>query len=136
MPTPFNTLLWRVVVKVPGGYLVGYRSIVADDEPMTFEPYQSNDTAKISASGLQAVQQLRWFSQDFLETSVDLDQLIISDVRMGLEPDSYVFSFITAEKNGDGWKAIPPKTNPSPRDFGQLGSLWNRIWTPGTGGFM
>ncbi len=136
VPTPFNTLLWRVVVKVPDGYLVGYRSIVADDEPMDFVPYESNDTAKIDASSLLAVQQLRWFSQDFLETSVELDQLIISDVRMGLEPDNYVFSFIAAEKNGESWKAIPPQTNPTPRDFGQLSSLWDRIWTPSTGGIM
>ena len=33
VPMPFNTLLWRVVVMTPDGYLEGERSVVADRGP-------------------------------------------------------------------------------------------------------
>ncbi|HTA64817.1 MAG TPA: metal-dependent hydrolase, partial [Xanthomonadaceae bacterium] len=35
-PTAFNTLLWRVVVMTPDGYLEGERSLVADRGPIHF----------------------------------------------------------------------------------------------------
>ena len=45
---PFNTLLWRVVVMTPDGFLEGERSLVADSGPMRFRAYAS-DTAAFAA---------------------------------------------------------------------------------------
>ena len=128
VPTPFNTLLWRVVVKVPDGYLVGYRSVIADRGPMEFIRYESDDTAINNASGIEAVARLRWFSRDFLKSEVRDESLILSDIRMGLEPDSYVFSFVAARQNSPTWRAIEPERVESIRDFGRLGDIWARIW--------
>ena len=128
VPTPFNTLLWRVVVKIPDGYLVGYRSVIADSAPMQFTRYASDDSALGAASEIEAVAQLRWFARDFLQTEVKQGAIVISDIRMGLEPDSYVFSFETARQNSPTWVAIEPKRVESIRDFGRLSDIWDRIW--------
>lgn len=132
VPTPFNTLLWRVVVKVPDGYLVGYRSVIADQGPVKFTRYASNDTALDASSNIEAVQQLRWFSHDFLHSEVSADKLILSDIRMGLEPDNYVFSFAVAQNSSSDWLAMTPQRVTNPRNFGRLGEIWDRIWNPET----
>ncbi|HLM52055.1 MAG TPA: metal-dependent hydrolase, partial [Pseudoxanthomonas sp.] len=36
VPTPLNTVLWRVVAMTPGGYVEGYRSLWADQGSMRF----------------------------------------------------------------------------------------------------
>src|SRR5690606_28297081 len=45
VPMPFNTLLWRVVVMTPDGFLEGERSLVADDGPMVFRAHASDTRA-------------------------------------------------------------------------------------------
>ena len=48
VPMPFNTLLWRVVVMTPDGYLAGQYSVVADSGPMRLRP-QASDVAALDA---------------------------------------------------------------------------------------
>lgn len=50
IPTPFNTLLWRVVVLTDGSYLEGYSSLLIDDSPMRFHAY-SSDVATLRRCG-------------------------------------------------------------------------------------
>ena len=54
--TPFNTLLYRVVVMTPDGYLIGDRSVVADRGPMRFTAHASDAAALQTAAQLPAVQ--------------------------------------------------------------------------------
>ncbi|MEP6907079.1 MAG: metal-dependent hydrolase [Pseudoxanthomonas sp.] len=135
VPMPFNTLLWRVVAMTPQGYVIGDRSLVADHGPMQFKGYSSNTQALAQVRGIEAVDNLTWFNHGFMRSQVVGNELVLSDLRMGLEPD-YNFSFVVARREGDGWRAIPPRQQQSAyrapvADGGlkqALAGIWTRIW--------
>ncbi|KRG41988.1 hypothetical protein ARC78_09905 [Stenotrophomonas pictorum JCM 9942] len=136
VPMPFNTLLWRVVAMTPGGYVVGDRSLWADHGPMQFSGYPSNVQALRQAGEVPAVQRLNWFNRGFMRAQVQGGELVLSDLRMGLEPD-YNFTFAVARIDGEDWQAIAPRQlRPVYREQGgrallkqRLGEAWQRIWT-------
>lgn len=136
VPMPFNTLLWRVVAMTPDGYVVGDRSLAADRGPMSFSGYKSNVQAIAETGAIEAVQKLRWFNRGFMRAQVVDGKLVLSDLRMGLEPD-YSFNFVVAKRAGNGeWQAIPPAQQQTayraPVAQGKLKdallALWRRIW--------
>jgi inner membrane protein len=64
-PTPFNTLLWRVVVMDHGGYHEGYRSLL-DDSPRLSLVRHASDTRLLEPLREDwTVQRLAWFSKGF-----------------------------------------------------------------------
>lgn len=135
VPMPFTTLLWRVVAMTPEGYVIGDRSVVADRGMMQFSGHPSNVQALREAGDLPAVQRLRWFNRGFMRARARGDRLVLSDLRMGLEPD-YTFNFVVAERAGGRWHAIVPEQlrsdygSPAARaDMGRrLRAIWERIW--------
>lgn len=127
IPTPFNTLLWRVVVMTDDGYLEGYRSIVADKDPIHFTAYPSDFASLKEASDIWAVARLRWFAHDFLKTEVSGDRLILTDLRMGVEP-TYIFSHVVALRGNPHWKPIVPQRRGARIKFSELKLFWNRTW--------
>lgn len=135
VPMPFNTLLWRVVAMTPDGYVIGDRSLVADRGAMRFKGYKSNVQALAEAKDIQAVQELAWFNHGFMRAQVRGNELVLSDLRMGLEPD-YNFNFAVAVREGGQWRAMPPRqlqaAYRAPVTSGKLKDalvqLWHRIW--------
>ncbi|MEO8367422.1 MAG: metal-dependent hydrolase [Pseudoxanthomonas sp.] len=135
VPMPMNTLLWRVVAMTPGGYVIGDRSLVADHGPMKFQGYSSNVQALAEARDIPAVRELAWFNHGFMHARIVDDELVLSDLRMGLEPD-YNFSFVVAAREGQQWRSIPPRqvqaAYRAPVTPGKLretlAALWHRIW--------
>ncbi len=141
VPMPFNTLLWRVVAMTPDGYLEGERSIVADRGPMRFRAYTDDRAARAAMADIPAAAQLLWFNHHFAKAEVRDGRLVLTDLRMGAEPD-YTFRFIVAErvavsantaqgpKPASHWRAIPPEQLKWPWDAaGRLRAMWGRIWT-------
>lgn len=136
VPMPFNTLLWRVVAMTPAGYVEAEYSIVSDRGPMAFRGYPSNVQALAEARGVPAVRRLAWFNRGFMRAQVQDGTLVLSDLRMGLEPD-YNFRFEVARRNGDQWQAMAPVqqawTAPVSGWSGLrrlLAAMWQRIWHP------
>ena len=131
VPTPFNTLLWRVVAMTPDGYVEGFRSVVGDSGAMRFEPHASDVGALAGAAGIPAVARLAWFNHGFMRASEVDGQLVLSDLRMGSEP-SYSFNFAVAEREGGQWRAIPPRQLSFAWSDarGQLPRVWARIFDP------
>ena len=129
--TPFNTLLYRVVVMTSEGYLIGDRSVVADRGPMRFVAHGSDVAALRAAAHLPAVQRLTWFNGGVMRARVQGDTLVLSDLRMGLEP-AYSFNFAVAQRAGGAWQAIPPAHVPAgegalfTRDG--IGAAWRKVW--------
>jgi inner membrane protein len=132
---PFTTLLWRVVAVGPKAYWIGERSLVADRGPMTFQRYPSDAAALAANAQVPAVQRLAWFNGGFMRARVVDDELVLSDLRMGLEPD-YTFNFAVARLQDGQWQAMPPRQirpdfrSPAARADAKrrLGLLWQRIW--------
>ena len=129
VPMPFNTLLWRVVVMTPEGFLEGERSLVADSGGMGFRRYPSEYRVLGELGEVPAVRRLRWFNHGFMKAEVRDGRAVLSDLRMGAEPD-YSFRFIVAEREGDGWRAIRPEQAAWPwQARRRLSQMWERIWT-------
>ncbi|MBN8212655.1 MAG: metal-dependent hydrolase [Xanthomonadales bacterium] len=128
VPMPFNTLLWRVVAMTPDGYVEGERSLVADRGAMRFRAQPSDVAALREVADYEAVARLRWFNHGFMKAQERDGTLILSDLRMGLEPD-YIFNFIVAKRNSPTWREIPPQQLTWPWNAaGRLRDMWGRIW--------
>lgn len=130
VPMPFTTLLWRVVVLTPDGFLEGERSLVADHTPMTFRAYASDHASLREVAALPSVQRLNWFTHGFLKAERHEGRLVLSDLRMGAEPD-YIFRYVVAETDEEGnWRPIPVKRLEwAFENRSRLGKVWQRIWS-------
>lgn len=129
VPMPFNTLLWRVVAMTPDGFVEGERSLVADHGPMAFRAYPSDTAALRAAADVPAVRELAWFNHGFMKAQVVDDTLVLSDLRMGAEPD-YTFRFTVARRLDGRWHAITPTQEQWPwQARRRLGAMWTRIWS-------
>ena len=126
-PTPFNTLLWRIVVMTDDGYLEGFDSLLVDEGPMRFDAYASDTEALHDASDIWAVGRLRWFSRDFLKAENDDGRLLVTDLRMGQEPN-YVFTHVVAACGNPSWIPATTELLPTNFDSGVLRETWSRIW--------
>ncbi|RPE80921.1 metal-dependent hydrolase [Vulcaniibacterium tengchongense] len=128
VPMPFNILLWRVVAMTPDGFVEGERSLAADRGPMRFRAYRSDVRALAQVFDYPSVQRLHWFNRGFMKAEARDGALVLSDLRMGAEPD-YSFRFAVAERDGEGWREIPPRQLQWPWQAGRrLGAMWRRIW--------
>lgn len=128
-PTPFNTLLWRVVAMTPEGFVEGEYSLVADKgADIRFRRYPSDVKRLREVADLPSVRELTWFSHGFLKAEVHAGQLVLSDLRMGSEPD-YSFRFAVAQHDTQRWYAIPTQQLEWPwAARARLPALWRRIW--------
>lgn len=104
--TPFNIVAWRALVVSPQGYYVGYYSLLAPG-PLRFELHPSEPELLADVAEVWPVQRLRWFTKGFNVVSEREGQVILSDVRMGLEPNHYVFSFALGQRLNGTTELIP-----------------------------
>jgi inner membrane protein len=129
VPMPFNTLLWRVVAMTPEGFVEGERSLVADSGPMVFRRYSSDVTALREVSRLPDVRTLLWFNHGFMKAGTRDGKLVLSDLRMGAEPD-YTFRFVVARRDGERWVPVPVEQPEWPWEASRrLSAMWTRIWS-------
>lgn len=131
VPTPLNTLLWRVVAMTPQGYLESHHSLPADAGQFAWHRHGSDMQALRAAQTVSAVPRLEWFTHGFLKAHVAADgRLILTDLRMGSEPH-YTFRFAVARRDADGrWIPLQPAVQ-LPWDIGSqadVAALWHRIW--------
>ncbi|MBE7376974.1 metal-dependent hydrolase [Pseudomonas lopnurensis] len=127
-PTPFNSLLWRVIV-VDGEFY--HEALVSwlDDMPpeLVRLPRDSHLAAALQDSPQHA--RLRWFTDDVLRYDESAGQLLVTDLRLGMT-GFHPFRFPLAERAEDGWQLIDrPERLPADRgDLDRLLQIWKRIW--------
>ena len=126
-PTPFNTVLWRVLVMTEEGYMEAFDSLMIDEGKTAFRSYSSDTDALDAASDVWAVARLRWFARDFVKGYVEDNRLIVTDLRMGTEP-SYVFNHVVAQYGNPHWQPIPTEFFTISFEDRGLSDLWQRIW--------
>jgi len=68
-PTPFNTLLWRVVVMDDDGYHEGFRSLLDDGDEVRLTRHASRTDLVEPLRAEWAVRRLAWFSKGFYGVS-------------------------------------------------------------------
>lgn len=102
VPMPLNTLLWRVVAMTPNGYVIGERSLVADSGPMQFRGFSSNTQALGEVAAFDSVRRLTWFNRGFMRARLVDDDLMLSDLRMGLSRTTTSTSWSPIAMVGNG----------------------------------
>jgi inner membrane protein len=126
-PAPLNTILWRVVVMRPDGLDEGYYSLLDAGRKIKFERFKSDAQLYEATKNIWAVQRMAWFTHGFFKMQEKDGKAILTDLRMGSEPD-YVFSFELAQRQDGTWQQITPKQQGSRGDpSAQLQWLWQRM---------
>ncbi len=100
-PTPFNTLLWRVVAVDGDNY---YEGLVGwlDTQPLRLErlPRRASEALPVLQESPQH-QRLRWFSQDLLRYDLIEGQWVVTDLRLGMT-GYHPFRFALSQQNQQG----------------------------------
>lgn len=131
-PTPFNTLLWRVVAVNEEHYWEGFDSLLDGHRSLSLRRF---DRGLRYLQGLQSqwsVQRLQWFTHGFYAVGLWQDAVVMQDLRMGLEPD-YAFSFQVGRLANPHAEPVPNRRVSfvrAPDNVRQrLRWLWRRIWS-------
>lgn len=125
LPTPFNTFLWRVLVMDNKGYQVGYYSIFDTHQDIAFQKFDNETVLPDSYD----VQRLIGFTKGYYGLVGVDDKMIMQDLRMGLEPNQYVFQYVVATVMEGKVHIVPNARYRVPRNIeGRLEKIWNRIW--------
>lgn len=128
-PAPFTTLLWRVVGIENGQYFETFYSIFDDDSPLFVDVYPRNLDLLNGIESHPPVAKLRHFTRGYYALSAKGDSVVMTDLRMGWEPD-YVFRFKVARLNNTRAVPMDDEVVISPRNIKHLVWIWDRIWTP------
>jgi inner membrane protein len=125
-PTPFNSLLWRIVVLQEDNYLEGYYSLLHPETVISFQPFTKNKNLLEQVGDLRSVKRLEWFSHGFLKSEIIQDNLVISDLRMGFE-ETYIFRHAVAETDGAQWREIDSELLRSEISLEDLNFVWQKL---------
>ena len=129
IPAPFNTILWRVVVMDSNGYYEGFYSLLDPSQDLTFTQYPSDRHLLEGVGEHWPVRRLQWFTHGFYAVAQRAKDIVITDLRMGMEP-SYVFRFKIASIDNPHIVPTVPEQIYDERDWGRLQWVWERIWNP------
>jgi inner membrane protein len=92
VPTPFNTVLWRIVAIDGDSYLEGFHSLLDRDREIAFTRHPRGHDLFLKHRDNWYVDRIAWFSHGFYRMRREDGVLQISDLRMGQEP-TYTFTF-------------------------------------------
>jgi inner membrane protein len=125
LPTPFNTVLWRVLMMKDNAYAVGYYSFLDKNKKITFNEFKYESDLPISDD----VERLKAFTRGYFGVIQVDNNIIQQDLRMGLEPNDYVFQYIVGTGQSGEIKPVPNEKYSVPRDTKtRLNKVWNRIF--------
>ena len=127
-PTPFNSLLWRIVAAYPSGdYGEGYYSLLDPKPSLRMLIFQGNPHLLAPLADDAEVQRLRWFTHGFLAAEEVDGRIVAKDLRMGVE-GAYVFRFAVGEGRDGAIVALEsPEQMPWPRrDWAKIREIWQR----------
>jgi inner membrane protein len=127
-PTAFNTVLWRVVAVSGDSYHEGFYSLFDKTPRIAFDAYPRGNALAADLSVVEGVRRLRGFTQGFFALRETAGRVLISDLRMGQEPN-YTFTFAIAEKHSAPVPLAVPEQLGNRGDIGcSLSWLRQRLW--------
>ncbi len=107
VPTPFNTLLWRVVLMHDDRYSEGFHSLLDPPQAIRFEHYDRGRDLDLKTADFADADLIRDFSKGFYSLDDDGHAVRITDLRMGVQP-YYTFSFAFAAHSSEPLVPIEP----------------------------
>jgi len=133
-PTAFNTLLWRVLVMTGEGYAEGYVSLLDRPRDIRMAHHPANRHLLEGLEDHWPVQRLQWFTHGFYAVQQLGKDIVMTDLRMGMEPD-YTFRFRVAAAGNPHPVPDAGRRLKGPRNAQVLAWIWQRIWTDAAGAF-
>lgn len=126
-PTPFNAVLWRLVATTPDTYLEGYYSLLDDTRSISWTVHQRGAALMASFGDEPSVSRIATFSQGFFRLSEERGHLLVTDLRMGMEP-YYTFQFDLGPTSAVVTdRAVPTLQNQRTPIPATLQWLWRRM---------
>jgi len=126
-PAPFTTLLWRVVGIDKDRYFETYFSLFDKDTPLVVDFHPRNLALMTGIEEHPPVVKLKWFTRGYYAFSTVDEDVVMTDLRMGSEPD-YVFRFKVARVNDLHPSPIDDERLKTSQDWRRLAWVWKRIW--------
>jgi len=112
-PMPFSTLLWRVTVLGEQQRLEIVTGVLDNGDALTVETFPRSPQDYAEAMQVPAGRKLAWFTRGFMDVEAGPDQLLATDIRLGV-PGLHPFQFVLAEQEEGVWKALPSHKLPRP----------------------
>lgn len=103
-PAPFTTLEWRIIGRYENGYFDAFLPVFqgsGKSEALKINHYSSADYLLDDIADHWPVQRLQRFTHGFYKVTHQGQDILITDLRMGLEAN-YVFNFKVAETGAGG----------------------------------
>ncbi|MBB5215901.1 metal-dependent hydrolase [Parapusillimonas granuli] len=131
-PQPFSILLWRVLARTDGDRYIETIAGLADGAPGESLEAPLNSGLAGAVGDTPQLRGLRWFTGDWLRYDAIGNQLVVSDLRMGLGTGYYSFRFLVARRNGEGapWTAVTPAYWHRERGLEEFPAVMRRILRP------
>lgn len=126
-PAPFTTLLWRIVGVENDRYFETYFSLFDGETPLNVNFYPRNMKLMEGIEGHPPVLKLKWFTRGFYAFSKLENYVVMTDLRMGLEP-VYVFQFKVARFIDSRPVPVKDQRVETAQDWRLLSWVWDRIW--------
>ncbi|BBO75536.1 hydrolase [Desulfosarcina widdelii] len=126
-PAPFTTLLWRVVGIDKDRYFETYFSLFDKETPLLVDFHPRNLALMTGIEEHPPVVKLKWFTRGYYAFSTVDEDVVMTDLRMGSEPD-YVFRFKVARLNDLQPYPIDDERLKTSQDWRRLAWVWKRIW--------
>jgi inner membrane protein len=128
-PEPFSILLWRVLARTPDDHVIEAVTGVLDTRPAETLRQPLGTALLRGLPDIPALDALRWQTGDWVRYDAVGNQLIATDLRMGLAAGLYSFRFVVAQRdNGGHWQAVPPRRRRSSHGWASLPVVLRRIW--------
>lgn len=119
VPTPFNTVLWRVVAMTEGeDWYEGFHSLLDAPGAIHFTRHRTDPAARERHAGNWYLERLAWFSHGFYDVAPTREGLRVRDLRMG-QGDVYTFTFLLPEPEADR----PPIGSETAARTGETGAV-------------
>lgn len=122
-PTPFNTVLWRVVAVDGGSVHEGFRSLLDREPQIRFDRFDRGAAWMPALGQHPPVQRLAAFTHGLWKLQRVGDTVHVTDLRMGQEP-AYVFSFPVARLEGGRVLPVPASVNAGSRGDAGAALRW------------
>jgi inner membrane protein len=91
-PAPLSTLVWRVVALDGDRFHEGFYALLDGGRAIQFVALERGGALATQQANHPQLQRLARFTDGFFKVQRNSDHLVVTDLRMGQEPD-YVFSF-------------------------------------------
>ncbi|WP_033425440.1 metal-dependent hydrolase [Arsukibacterium perlucidum] len=105
-PTPFNTILWRVLIMTEQGYYEGFYSIFNRGSAIQYQFFPEDNSLRQQYATQPDVARIAAFSHGFYSLQRQDNKLILTDLRMGLR-QNYAFTFEVTPDTSAPAEALP-----------------------------